>query len=263
MAKLERAIIGTLAAAAYVLIFLEARQISHLRQQIQSLQQQQRSAVERVRQLQQERDEAVRLQSALRCNDSGQSDRDKTELLRLRGEVAVLRAQLSEKLQDEKLRLAAPSARAEAFELGSSPKLTVNYDPALWKPAWSLSNRDPTAPQSMTWELDALGAGWLQVTVASHPDHIDEAQYREQLLARQTLRGEPAELVGERRETLGSREWTILQFRNNNTKSPRAEFHYFLSTNDGYVSAFVVGEEVSVLGRRANIETFLRQLHVD
>jgi hypothetical protein len=262
MAKLERAIVGSLTTAACVLIFLQARQISYLRQQIQSLTQQQRSAVEHIQRLQQERDEATRLQSALRCNDTGQSDRDKTELLRLRGEVAVLRAQLSEKWRDEKRQSGQPSASTQAFELGSRPKLTVNYDPTLWKPAWSLSNPDPTAPQSMTWELDAPGTGWLQITMASHPDQMDEAQYREQLLTRQTLRGDPAEFVGERRETLGGREWTIFEFRNDNTKPPRAEFYYFLPANDGYVSAFAVAEQASIPGHQANIEAFLRQLRV-
>src|SRR5690348_4275637 len=98
MAKLERAVFGILAVTACVLALLQARQVSRLRAQFQSLQRQQQSAIERIHQLQQERDEAIR-RSALRCGDNNQLNGTTTEILRLRGEVAVLRAQLSEKVQ--------------------------------------------------------------------------------------------------------------------------------------------------------------------
>ena len=91
MTTLQKTLIATAFAAAVGTGIYEARQVSRLRDENQTLQQQRAPLADQVQQLQRERDEAVR-QLAARRDDQERLHRDATELVRLRGEVARLRA---------------------------------------------------------------------------------------------------------------------------------------------------------------------------
>jgi len=95
MTTLQKSLIAaTLLAAGGVGIY-EARQASVARAQVATLQKQQASLAE---QLARERDEAARQLAALR-DDGERLNRDSTELLKLRGEVTRLKADLQESAQ--------------------------------------------------------------------------------------------------------------------------------------------------------------------
>ena len=72
----------------------EARQAAQLRDQVQTLQQQQAPLVEQIQQLQSEHDDATNRLAGLR-EELALANTNKLELLRLRGEVGVLRRQLT------------------------------------------------------------------------------------------------------------------------------------------------------------------------
>lgn len=91
MAKLRKAVVSGVAVAVGVLTIYEARQISQLREQNQTLQQQQVSVTGQIQQLQCERDDAANRLAALQAENSRlKSNPDQTELLKLRGEVTQL-----------------------------------------------------------------------------------------------------------------------------------------------------------------------------
>ncbi len=95
MTTLQKTIIvATLTAAICVAIY-EARRASRLLDQVQGLQRQQEPLLEQLQQLQQERDEAKRQLAALR-DEKEHLDPNTAELLRLRGDMGVLRKQLAE-----------------------------------------------------------------------------------------------------------------------------------------------------------------------
>ena len=87
-------VVAALIAAAGVGIF-EARQAAQLRRQNQVLQQQQALLAGQIQQLQGERDDAANRLAGL-AGETAKSNRDNNELLKLRGEVGVLRRQLDE-----------------------------------------------------------------------------------------------------------------------------------------------------------------------
>jgi len=91
MTTLQKTVIGATLAAAVGTGIYEARQASHLRNQVQTLQQRQAPLGEQVQQLQRERDEATNRLTALR-EDNERLNRNTGEVLKLRGEVARLRA---------------------------------------------------------------------------------------------------------------------------------------------------------------------------
>jgi hypothetical protein len=257
MANVGRVIAGTVAAGACVLLLIQTREAARLRAQVRVLRQHQSESQEQIRRLQREQNYV-----ADPGGEKGNGQQvDSTEVLRLRGQVAVLRQQLKE-LQNEEAKAGGPSMVNQVVRLGDRPKLQVNYDSSLWSSV-SSNNAGSDSLQSVTWEFDATGTGWAQITLASHPDRIDELTYKQQILNRQKLRGEPAELLTETRELIGDRQWLILELRNGNTKPPRTELNYFLPTEDGYVTAFVVAEEASMPSYRENIEAFIRQVHVE
>jgi RNA polymerase sigma factor (sigma-70 family) len=72
----------------------EARQASTLRSEVQILQQHQASLTAQIQQLQSERDNAARQRTAI-DSDNQRSNVDTSELLRLRGEVGLLRRQIA------------------------------------------------------------------------------------------------------------------------------------------------------------------------
>ena len=92
MTTLQKTLVtATLAVLAGAGIY-EARQASHLREQNQTLRQHQAPLVEQVQQLQHERDNAMnQLAELAMANSQLKTDSDRSELLKLRGEVGVLR----------------------------------------------------------------------------------------------------------------------------------------------------------------------------
>ena len=103
MTTLQKTIVtATVAVMAGAGIY-EARQAGQLRNQVQTLQQQQAPLVEQLRQLQRGRDDATnRLAGLLGENAQLKSNSNENELLKLRGEIGTLRSQLDdykEKLQ--------------------------------------------------------------------------------------------------------------------------------------------------------------------
>jgi RNA polymerase sigma factor (sigma-70 family) len=94
MTTLQKAIIGAVLTAAVGTGVFEAHQTSQLRDQVQTLQQQQAPLAEQIRQLQRERDEATnRLARVITENAQLESSSNEAELLKLRGEIAVLQNQ--------------------------------------------------------------------------------------------------------------------------------------------------------------------------
>lgn len=91
MTTLQKTIIGTTLAVAVGTGIYEDRQASQLRDQVQTLQRQQAPLAEQNEQLTGEREDAIRRLTALR-GDNERLNRNTGELLRLRGEVARLRA---------------------------------------------------------------------------------------------------------------------------------------------------------------------------
>jgi RNA polymerase sigma factor (sigma-70 family) len=87
----KTAIVATIAVLAGTGIY-EARQASQLREQIQTLQQQQSPLAEQIQQLQRERDDATNRLTSLQA-DNQRLNRNTGELLRLRGEVTRLRSE--------------------------------------------------------------------------------------------------------------------------------------------------------------------------
>ncbi|HEX5398491.1 MAG TPA: sigma-70 family RNA polymerase sigma factor [Verrucomicrobiae bacterium] len=97
MTTLQKTIIGAALATAVGTGVFEAHQASQFRDQVQTFQQQQAPLDEQIRQLQRERDDATnRVAGMLAENAQLKSNSNESELLRLRGEVGVLRAQLAQ-----------------------------------------------------------------------------------------------------------------------------------------------------------------------
>lgn len=148
MIRLRDAVAGVVVVAIGVLAIYEARQAAQLREQNQTLQQQQAPLAEQIQQLQHERDDATnRLAGLLAENERLKSGQDKIELLKLRGEATRLHL-----LQDE------ISALRKMASYSTSSL-------AEWKPA-QLINVGRTTPQatlqtylwsSLTTNFDEFG----------------------------------------------------------------------------------------------------------
>jgi RNA polymerase sigma factor (sigma-70 family) len=90
MTALQKTIVtGTIAVLAGACIY-EVRQAAQLREQVQTLQQQETPLTEQIQQLQRERDDATSRLNSLNATANGREN-DNTELLKLRGEVTRLR----------------------------------------------------------------------------------------------------------------------------------------------------------------------------
>jgi hypothetical protein len=150
----------------------------------------------------------------------------------------------------------------DAVTLTAGPDVSVSYDPSDWNPLSSIRNPDPDAVQSITWKLLRENEGFVQITVASHPDKSDEAKFKKQLLDTQLFRGDPAMLVREHRQSIVGRDWLVFELRNPNTRPPRSEMSYFLPAADGHITIFVVGEEANLPNHREAIESFFRLIRV-
>ncbi|MFO0960509.1 MAG: hypothetical protein U0800_24255 [Isosphaeraceae bacterium] len=148
----------------------------------------------------------------------------------------------------------------DSVELTAGPRVRVEFDPAVWKPLAPLAQPQPGAGQSMTWAIDQ--ARWLQITVASRPERETDDEHRKQLLMAQKFRGDPADLVRERRGKVADRDWQVLEFRNASTRPPRSEIHYFLQTADGCASLFVICDEADLAEHRGAIDAFLGKIRL-
>ncbi len=93
MTALQKGVFTAAIAAALGAGIYEARQASELRAQVHNLHQQQSPLVEQIQQLQRERDVATKRQASL-SDDLAKTKSDKSELLKLRGELTRLRGQL-------------------------------------------------------------------------------------------------------------------------------------------------------------------------
>ena len=95
MATLQKTVIAATVAVVAGAGIYEARQVSQLREQNQTLQQQQAPLADQIQQLTHERDAAAHQLATLR-NETGRLSSDAAELLRLRGEVGLLRRKVAE-----------------------------------------------------------------------------------------------------------------------------------------------------------------------
>ena len=92
MTTVQKTLITTATVAAVGTGIFEARQASRLRDQVQAFQQQQTPLAEQIRRLQRERDDATnRLTLSNEENARLKSGQNVTDLLKLRGQVALLR----------------------------------------------------------------------------------------------------------------------------------------------------------------------------
>jgi len=90
MTTLQKTLIAATITAAVGTGIYEVRQVSKLQTHVETLQQQQAPLTEQIQQLQGERDEATRQLTSLR-DENERLNRNTGELLRLRGEVSLLR----------------------------------------------------------------------------------------------------------------------------------------------------------------------------
>jgi RNA polymerase sigma factor (sigma-70 family) len=96
MTTLQKALISAVVIVAAGAGIYQARQASHLREQVETLRQQQSPVAERIQHLQQERDEVAGRLAALQEENAQLKQGQKlAELMKLRGEVGVLRQSLS------------------------------------------------------------------------------------------------------------------------------------------------------------------------
>jgi RNA polymerase sigma factor (sigma-70 family) len=115
MTTLQKTLITATIVVAVGTGIYEARQATNARAEVQLLQQQQAPLTEEIQQLQRERDETAHQLASLR-EDNERLQRDTGELLRLRGEVGMLRRQSDElrnlRDKDAKAKQAAQVATA-------------------------------------------------------------------------------------------------------------------------------------------------------
>src|SRR3982751_300975 len=119
MSRDARVIAGTVAVATCILLLLQTRQVAQLRAEIGALEHQKAQSLEEIRRLQKEQHDFVD-QGALCCDNGNPAAKENsTDILRLRGQVAVLREQLRE-LQNGAGRVSTVS---RIVRLGDRPKL--------------------------------------------------------------------------------------------------------------------------------------------
>jgi hypothetical protein len=94
MTKLQKIAAATALTATIAAGLYEARQAAELRGQVQMLQQQQAPLAEQIQQLQAERDKAATTIAGLK-EDLAENDENNLELLRLRGEMTIIKNQLA------------------------------------------------------------------------------------------------------------------------------------------------------------------------
>jgi RNA polymerase sigma factor (sigma-70 family) len=132
MTTLQKTIITTALVAAAGAGVFEARQVAQLREQNQTLQQQQAPLAEQVRQLQGERDQSASQLASL-AEKVGKMDQNNLELLKLRGEVTLLHNQQGEleKLRAENLQLRNQRNHATVVPAATASRNQVVGDAAI------------------------------------------------------------------------------------------------------------------------------------
>ena len=133
MTTLQKTLVtATVAVLAGAGIY-QARQAAQLRDQVQTLQQQQAPLAEQVRQLQSSLSDATnQLAGLLAENSRLKSNPERTELLKLRGEVGVLRAQLADSKNTKKQLEQPPLATArEYFNRAGTHSMNHEYEAQL------------------------------------------------------------------------------------------------------------------------------------
>ncbi|MGD0208213.1 MAG: RNA polymerase sigma factor [Verrucomicrobiota bacterium] len=119
MITLQKALITTTLAVVAGGGIYEARQASTLRSQVQALQQQEAPLAEQIQRLQHERDKATN-RLAMLAGEMAETKSNSTELLKLRGEVGVLRQQkneLGKRLESWRSAAAANNSRNSTNQL--------------------------------------------------------------------------------------------------------------------------------------------------
>jgi hypothetical protein len=154
------------------------------------------------------------------------------------------------------------AAIAETVTLKAGPEVSVSYNAGDWKSFSSIRNSESNAIQSTTWKFLRANKDFVEITVASRPEKKDDGEFKRDLLNIQKLRGDAAILVRERRASVAGRDWLVLELRNPHTRPPRNETSYFLPTEDGHITIFVIGEEANFPKHRETIEAFFRQIQV-
>jgi len=130
---LQKTVITAALAATIGAGFYKAHQASALRSQVQTLQQQQAPLAEQIAQLERERDEmANRLTTLQAENAQLKSNQNTAELLKLRGEVGVLRAQLAEKSNsNNQLRQPLLASAREYYNRAGQHSMDHEYEAQL------------------------------------------------------------------------------------------------------------------------------------
>ncbi len=172
MTTLQKTIIGATLAAAVGSGIYETRQASRLREQVQTLQQQQAALTDRIPQLQRERDEAKsRLALLAEANESG--NRNPAELLKLRGEVGVLRRDSQELAQlkaasstndaaDTELRAWYDRVRQLRQRLAENPSWRIPELRLLSEQDWLDVARKTRKPETQPDPEFRIAVSWLR-----------------------------------------------------------------------------------------------------
>jgi RNA polymerase sigma factor (sigma-70 family) len=121
MTTLQKSLVTVTVAALAGAGIYEAREVTKLHTQVLALQEQQAPLQERIQQLQRERDQATNRLNDLLA-DNSHPNTDQTELLKLRGEVGVLRRQNAElKAEKQTARTASPQRQPRSTSAEPPP----------------------------------------------------------------------------------------------------------------------------------------------
>lgn len=161
MTTLQKTIVtATIAVLAGAGIY-EARQAAQLRTQVQSLQQQQLPLEEQIQALQHERDRATN-QIAMLHDDNERLNRNTAEVLRLRGEIGVLRRQAMQADQQSSTQKKGLIAKA--------------HTPGSYIAKDELANVGYATPEAaletITWAM--MHGTYEQVNEGMNPEMLDE-----------------------------------------------------------------------------------------
>ena len=124
MTTLQKTLVTVTVAALAGAGIYEARQAAQLRAQNQTLQQSQAPLAEQIRQLQRERDDATNLVSGLR-DELAKANSNNSELLKLRGEIGVLRRQAGQISQIKSQKAAQAMSAIQPVDLLEQQKQAV------------------------------------------------------------------------------------------------------------------------------------------
>jgi RNA polymerase sigma factor (sigma-70 family) len=195
MTTLQKAIVTVTVAMLAGAGIYEARQAAQLRGQNQTLQQQQASLAGQIEQLQNERDDAIKRAAGVReVNDGTKSNTNQSELLKLRGEVGVLRRQASEASQGRQVaeqQLAAAMSSEEQFKGHQAATINAAKQAGLAMHMFFADNNNQY-PTNYTQLAKELGGSFTISGIDLHaleivgkgamdPDHPNMVALRERL----------------------------------------------------------------------------------